>query len=166
MQSLPYACTRPCGRKVFLLLRALASPSTSATVCARALDHCSATHCWWQHCASTKVKALRQPADHLSAGRAPMYTGTGSTHTRRATERRLHFDSPARTRVNSDSCVNNGYCLRLFSVDTSPSTYLPPFPSRTLPRSTRTMTDTGGQLRSSICSGTMPNFCFREARQL
>ena len=40
--SLPYACTRPCGPKVFLLLRALASlsrsPSTSASavVCARA----------------------------------------------------------------------------------------------------------------------------------
>ena len=100
-------------------------------------------------------------------GRATMYTGAGSlsTHTWRATERRLHFDSPTRTRVNPDWCVNDGYCLRLFSVDTSPSTYFPPFPSRTLPRSTRTMTDSG-QLRSSICSGTMPNFYFREARQL
>ena len=67
----------------------------------------------------------------------------------RATERRLHFDSPTRTRVNSDSSVNDGYCFRLFSVDTSPSTSFPPFPSRTLPRSTRTMTDSG-QLRSSI----------------
>ena len=47
----------------------------------------------------------------------------------RATERRLHFDSPTRTRVNSDSCVNDGCCLRLFSVDTSPLTYLSPFPS-------------------------------------
>ena len=34
MLSLPYAGTRPCGPKVFLLLRALASPSTSAVVCA------------------------------------------------------------------------------------------------------------------------------------
>ena len=76
-------------------------------------------------------------------------TGAGSTHTWRATERRLHFDSPTRTRVNSDSSVNDGYCFRLFSVDTSPSTYFSPFPSRTLPRSTRTMTDSG-QLRSSI----------------
>ena len=33
------------------------------------------------------------------------------------------FDSPTRTRVNSDSSVNDGYCFRLFSVDTSPSTY-------------------------------------------
>ena len=41
----------------------------------------------------------------------------------RATERRLHFDSPTCIRVNSDSCVNDGYCLRLFNVDTSPSTY-------------------------------------------
>ena len=48
-----------------------------------------------------------------------------------------------------DSSVNDGYCFRLFSVDTSPSTYFSPFPSRTLPRSTRTMTDSG-QLRSSI----------------
>ena len=64
-------------------------------------------------------------------------------------ERRLHFDSPTRTRVNSDSCVNDGYCLRHFSEDTAPSTYFSPFPSRTLPRSTRTMTDSG-QLRSSI----------------
>ena len=54
-----------------------------------------------------------------------MYTGTTHTCTWRATERRLHFDSPTRTRVNSDSCVNDGYCLRLFSVDTSPSTYFP-----------------------------------------
>ena len=66
-----------------------------------------------------------------------------------ATERRLHFDSTTRTRVNSDSCVNDGYCLRLFSVNTSPSTNFSPCPSRTLPRSTRTMTDSG-QLRSSI----------------
>ena len=66
-----------------------------------------------------------------------------------STERRLHFDSPTRTRVNSDSCVNDGYCLRHFSVDTAPSTYFSPFPSRTLPRSTRTMTGSG-QLRSSI----------------
>ena len=51
--------------------------------------------------------------------------------------------------ANSDSSVNDGYCCRLFSVDTSPSTYFSPFPSRTLPRSTRTMTDSG-QLRSSI----------------
>ena len=64
-------------------------------------------------------------------------------------EHRLHFDSPTYTRVNSDSCVNDGYCLRLFSVDTSPSIYFSPFPSRTLPRSTRTMTDSG-QPRSSI----------------
>ena len=71
------------------------------------------------------------------------YPGAGSTHTWRATERRLHFDSPTRTRVNSDSCVNDGYCLRLFSVDMSPSTYFFPFPSRTLPLSTRTMTDSG-----------------------
>ena len=49
----------------------------------------------------------------------------------------------------SDSSVNDGYCFRLFSVDTSPSTYFSPFPSRTLPHSTRTMTDSG-QLRSSI----------------
>ena len=63
-------------------------------------------------------------------------------HTWRATERRLHFDFQTRTRVNSDSCVNDGYWFRLFSVDTSPSTYFSPFPSRTLPRSTRTMTAT------------------------
>ena len=54
-----------------------------------------------------------------------------------------------RTRVNSDSCVNDGYCLRHFGVDTVPSTYFSPVPSRTLPLSTRTMTDSG-QLRSSI----------------
>ena len=81
--------------------------------------------------------------------RATICTGAGSTHTWRASERRLHFDSPTCTRVNSDSSVNDGYCFRLFNVDTSPSTYFSPFPSRTLPRSTRTMTDSG-QLRSSI----------------
>ena len=102
-----------------------------------------------------------------SRGRATLYTGTGSTHTWRATGRRLHFDSPTRIRVNSDSCVNDGYCLHLFSVDTSPSTYFSPFPSRTLPRSTRTMTDSG-QLRSSISllGNHADFFYFREARQL
>ena len=32
---------------------------------ARALDRCSATHCQWQHCASTQLKTLRRrrPAD-------------------------------------------------------------------------------------------------------
>ena len=86
---------------------------------------------------------------------------------RRSTERRLDFDSPTHTRVNSDSCVNDGYCLRLFSVDTAPSTYFSPFPSRTLPRSTRTMTDSG-QLRSSISLPRVPCrfFYFRGARQL
>ena len=68
---------------------------------------------------------------------------------RRSTERRLHFDSPTHTRVNSDSCINDGYCLRHFSVDTARSTYFSPFPSRTLSRSTRMMTDSG-QLWSSI----------------
>ena len=82
-------------------------------------------------------------------GVLPYVLAAGSTHTWRATERRLHFDSRTRTRVKSDSSVNDGYCFRLFSVDTSPSTYFSPFPSRNLPRSTRTMTDSC-QLRSSI----------------
>ena len=88
-------------------------------------------------------------------------TGAGSTHTWRAmaTERRLHFDSPTRTRVNSDSCVNDRYCLRLFSVDTSPSTYFSPFPSRTLPRSTRTMTDVTWQRPTSIVDVTAREPC-------
>ena len=118
---------------------------------ARALDRCSATHCQWQHCASTQLKALRRPADQLSDDLQSyhMYWHWIYAYTWRATERRLHFDSPTRTRVNSDSSVNDGYCFRLFSVDTSPSTYFSPFPSRTLPRSTRTMTDSD-QLRSSI----------------
>ena len=73
----------------------------------------------------------------------------GIVDRRRSTERRLHFDSPTHTRVNSDRGVNDGYCLRYFSVDTAPSTYFSTFPSRTLPRSTRTMTDSS-QLRSSI----------------
>ena len=162
MLSLPYSGTRPCGPKVFLLLRALASPSTSAVVCA-----CMAQGLGpWivaqrptasgKHCAPTQLKVLSLRAVWGSDGQQISWvptcracTGAGSTHTWRATERRLHFDSPTRTRVNSDSSVNDGYCFRLFSVDTSPSTYFSPFPSRTLPRSTRTMTDSG-QLRSSI----------------
>ena len=42
--SLPYVCTPP-WPMVFLLLRALASQSTSAVVRARALGRSSATHC-------------------------------------------------------------------------------------------------------------------------
>ena len=145
---------RPCGPKVFLLLRALASPSTSAVVCA-----CMAQGPWIvaqlpTASGNTELKPSWRPSDGQQISwvptcRATIRTGARSTHTWRATERRLHFDSPTRTRVNSDSSVNDGYCFRLFSVDTSPSTYFSPFPSRTLPRSTRTMTDSG-QLRSSI----------------
>ena len=157
MLSLPYAGTRPCGPKVFLLLRALASPSRQAL---------SFVHAWRKGLGSLLSYPLLvatlcfnpaegpQTASLRSAECRPaelprICTGAGSTHTWRATERRLHFDSPTRARVNSDSSVNDGYCFRLFSVDTSPSTYFFPFPSRTLPRSTRTMTDSG-QLRSSI----------------
>ena len=149
MLSLPYACTRPCRPKVFLLLRALASTSTSAVVCARALDRCS----YPLLVATLSFNPAEGPQTASRSAecrvRATLCTGAGSTHTWRATERPLHLDSPTRTRVNSDSCVNDGYCLRLFGVDTSPSTYSSPFPSRTLPRSRRTMTDSG-QLRSSI----------------
>ena len=154
MLSLPYTCTRPCEPKVFLLLRALASPSTSAVVCKGLGSLLSypllvATLCFNPASYRYSAEGLQMASRSAECrGRATMYTGAGSTHTWRATERRLHFDSPTRTRVNSDSCVN-GYCLRFFSVDTSPSTYFSPFPSRTLPRSKRTMTDSG-QLRSSI----------------
>ena len=88
----------------------------------------------------------------------PKPTHASSTSRWRATEWRLHFVSPTQTRVNSDSCVNDGYYLRFFSVDTLPSTYFSPFPSRSLPRSARTMTDSS-QLRSSISlPGTLPIF--------
>ena len=152
MLSSPYAGTRPCRPKVFLLLRALASPSTSAVVCA-----CMAQRPWIVAQLPLLVATLcfnpalgpRMASRSAECRAAELPCGAGSTHTWRATERRLHFDSPTRTRVNSDSSVNDGYCFRLFSVDTSPSTYFSPFPSRTLPRSTRTKTDSG-QLRSSI----------------
>ena len=159
MLSLPYAGTRSCGPKVFLLLRALASPSTSAVVCA-----CMEQGPW---CGSLLSYPLLVATLCFNPAEGPQ-TASGSAECRpaelpyvywrwiymyawRATERRLHFDSPTRARVNSDSSVNDGYCFRLFSVDTSPSTYFSPFPSRTLPRSTRTMTASdSGQLRSSI----------------
>ena len=71
MLSLPYAGTRPCGPKDFLLLRALASPSTSAVVCA-----CMAQGPWIvaqlpTASGNTVLQpswiALRRPADQLSA---------------------------------------------------------------------------------------------------
>ena len=65
----------------------------------------------------------------------------------RPTKHRLLFDSLTRTHMNSDSCV--GYCLRLLSVDTYAFDLFFPFPSRTLPRRTRTRTDRG-QLLSLI----------------
>ena len=147
MLSLPYAGTRPCEPKVFLLLRALASPSTSAVVCA-----CMAQGSWIvaqlpTACGNTVLQPSWRPSDGQQISwvlvptcRATICIGARSTHTIRATERRLHFDSPTRTGVNSDSSFNDAYCFRLFSVDTSPSIYFSPFPSRTLPRSTRTMT--------------------------
>ena len=101
--------------------------------------------------------------------RATICSGAGSTHTWRAPERRLHFDSPTRTRVNSDSSVNDGYCFRLFSVDTSPSTYFPPFfplSQVELCLAVRERWLTAANFdRRSHCLGTMPNFYFREAGQ-
>ena len=85
---------------------------------------------------------------------------------RRSTERGLHFDSPTHTRVNSESCVNDGYCLRHFSVDTAPLTYFSSFPSRTLPRSTRTMMDSGKLWSSISLHGYVDFFYIHGARQL
>ena len=154
MLSLPYAGTRPCGPTVFLLLRALASPSTSAVVCA-----CMAQGPWivaqlptarWQHCASTQLKALRRPADQLIECRPAELPNVLALDLRtHGGPLNVDFTLTLRLVHVWDSSVNDGYCFRLFSVDTSPSTYFSPFPSRTLPRSTRTMTDSG-QLRSSI----------------
>ena len=153
---MPYAGTRPCGPKVFLLLRALASPSTSAVVCAcmarkglgslLSYPLLVATLCFNP---AEGPQTANRSAECRPAELPYVLALDLRRSTWRATERRLHFDSPTRTRVNLDSSVNDGYCFRLFSVDTSPSTYFSPFPNRTLPRSTRTMTDSD-QLRSSI----------------
>ena len=158
MLSLPYARTPPRGRKVFLLLRA-----HRALLCQQALSFVQGPWIVAQlptasgNTVLQPSKSLERPSDGQQISWVPWQSYHVHWHwiyacivdRRRSTERRLHFDSPTHTRVNSDSCVNDGYCLRHFSVDTAPSTYFSPFPSRTLPRSTRTMTDCG-QLRSSI----------------
>ena len=177
MLSLPYACTRPCGPKPGLL-----APSSARFSVDKRCRLCKGLGSLLmqlptasgQHCASTQLKALRRPADQLIMSavaelpcRSTLALDQRIVDRRRSTERRLHFDSPTHIRVNSDSCVNDGYCLGRFGVDTAPSTCFSPFPSRTLPRSTRTMTDSG-QLRWSI---SLPGyhvdfFYFRGARQL
>ena len=175
MLPLPYACTRPCGPKVFLLLRALASPSTSTVVLCKGLGSLLS------HPLLVATLCFNPAKGTQTASRSAECRGTlhvpHDVHwhwiyayivdRRRSTERRLHFGSPTPTRVNSDSCVNDGYCLRHFNVDTAPSTYFSPFPSRTLPCSTRTMTDSD-QLRSSISLAGyhVDFFYFRGARQL
>ena len=119
--------------------------------CKRCLDHCSATHCQKQHCPSTQLMGFRlhrqqQISSVIDVGRATctMYTGSTRIHPRSARPPNVGFTSTStRTRGNSDLCVDDGFCLRLLSVDTSPLAYFSPFPSRTLPRSTRTMTASG-----------------------
>ena len=97
MLSLPYAGTRPCGPKVFLLLRTLASPSTSAVdvvhVAVRAWSKGLGSLLSYPLLVATlcfnPAEALRRPADHQLRARADLQTcraticictGAGSTH--------------------------------------------------------------------------------------
>ena len=99
-----------------------------------------------------------------------MYTGTGSDlriGRSAAVHFSLHFDSPTHTRVNSDSCVNDGYCLRLFSVDYGAFDLFFPFPKS---NSASQYGNDDGQRPTSIVDLTARVPCrffyFRGARQL
>ena len=75
-------------------------------------------------------------------------------------ERRLRFDSPTRTRVNSDLCVNYEYCLRLLSVTRSPLSYFS-LSQIKLCFAVRSQWLTASDFdRRSHCPGTMPIFTF------
>ena len=175
--SLPYAGTRSCGPKVFLLLRALASPSTSAVVCA-----CMAQGPWivaqpptasgnnvlqpsWRPSSSdySDGQQISWSSASCRAGTCRS-TGAGSTHTRRATDRRLHFDSPTRPRVIRLSMM---VIVFVFSVWIRRLRPIFPLSEVELCLRVRERWLTAANFdRRSHCSGTMPNFYFREARQL
>ena len=92
-----------------------------------------------------------------------IYTHTSSIG--QAIEHQLHFNCPTRARGNSDLCVDDGYFLRLLSVDTSPLTYFSPFPN-----SASEYTHDDRERPTSIVDLTAREPCrflyFREAPQL
>ena len=87
MLSLPYACTRPCGPKVFLLLRALASRVNKRCRLCKGLGSLLsypllvATLCFNP---AKGPQTASRAAELEWRGKATMYTGTGSTHCRSA----------------------------------------------------------------------------------
>ena len=173
--SLSYAGTRSCGPKVFFLLRALASPSTSAVVCA-----CMAQGPWivaqlptasgnnvlqpsWRPSDSSDGQQISW-VPRCRAGICTWCTGAGSTHTWRATDRRLHFDSPTRPRVIRLSMM---VIVFVFSVWVRRLRPIFPLSQVELCLAVRERWLTAANFdRRTHCSGTMPNFYFRKARQL
>ena len=74
---------------------------------------------------------------------------------------------PTRARVNSDSCVNDSYIAFVFSVWIRCLRPIFPLSQVELCLAVRERWLTAGNFdRRSHCSGTMPNFSFREARLL
>ena len=96
--------------------------------------------------------------------RATMYTGTGSTHTWRATERRLHLTLRlVWIRIRASMMV----IVFAFSVWIRRLRPIFPLSQVELCLAVRERWLTAANFdRRSHCSGTMPNFYFREARQL
>ena len=167
--SLPYARTTPSGPKDFLLLRAVVSSSSTVVrasapfIVPQLPTTSSNTVLQPSQSASDDTDSSSWSAEWRGQSRAQLHVHWIYTHTSsigQATKRPLHFDSPTRTRGNSDLCVDDDYCLRLLSVDTSPLTYFSPFPSRTLPWITRTMTESANFDRRSHCSGPCRCFTF------
>ena len=173
MLSLPYACTRPCGPKVFLLLPALASPSTSAVVCARPwiiaqLPTASG---------NTVLQPSWRPSERQQISWVPCIQGGRAT-------RHVHWRWIYAYMHGGPPNVDFTLTLRLvlvwirmrvsmmvivFAFSVWIRRFRPIFPlsqvELCLAVRQRWLTAANFDRRSH-CSGTMPNFYFREARQL
>ena len=172
MLSLPYAGTRPCGPKVFLLLRALASPSTSAVVCA-----CMEQGPWIvAQLPTASGNTVLQPSWRPSDGqqiswswvptcRATICTGAGSTHGGppnvdfTLTLRLVHVWIRIRLSMMVIVFVFSVWIRRLRPI-------FPLFQVELCLAVRERWLTAANCDRRSHCSGTMPIFYFREARQL
>ena len=115
-------------------------------------------------------QTVSRSAECCAAWQSYHHWRAGSKHTWRATvgtSTSLWLSTPTRARVNSDSCVNDSYIAFVFSVWIRRLRPIFPLSQVELCLAVRERWLGAGNFdRQTHCSGTMPNFYFREARLL
>ena len=127
------------GPKDFLLLRALASPSTSCRSC-KGLGSLLSYPLLAVTLSCNSAKCLHTARPAAAVEELPCRSTDAYIVDRGGPPNvdQLQFNCPTRTHVNSDLCVNDGYYL-LIQCGYEVFDLFSPFRSRTLPRSTNTL---------------------------